>query len=103
MLFADTQCDDIIFYYPQQKSNSNTEESKILTQPREDGMIQCARGTIEERKTPPKKWTERDLGAKAKIEYILITPPVDPQPDISVQTKAEQEELKGELDTNLFS
>ena len=44
----------------------------------------------------------REDGAKAKTENILITLPVDPLPDLCMQAKAEQEELKGKLDKNVF-
>ena len=78
----------------------------MLTRLREDYMIQCVRDTTEKRKrTSTKRWVEymRDLGAKAKTKNILITPPVDPPPDLCVQAKAGQEELKGELGKIYFT
>ena len=75
-------------------------EKATLTGTREDGNIQFVHDTNgKRRRTSTKKWTEymRTLGPKAKTENILITPPVDPQPDLSVQAKSGQEELNGIL------
>ena len=71
----------------------------MLIRPREDGMIQCARyETQRQRKPPHKIWTEYESDFDAKTEYFIITPPVD----LSVQEKAGQEELNGELGNNIF-
>ena len=77
----------------------------MLTQMREDGMIHCAIDTTEKStrtSTKGKTESKRDVCAKVKTEDVLITPPVDPPPDLCVQDKTEQEELKGKLGKHIF-
>ena len=71
----------------------------MLTRLREDSMIQCACDPPYERRRTE---DEKKIIAKAKTEDILIATPVDPLPDLCMQAKAEQEELNGKLDTNVF-
>ena len=89
--------DDMIYLSSQQKSNCNTEKN-MLTLTKEHGMLQCTRDMTEKRnRTSTIKWEEymRDIGART--ENVVITTLACPQPDISVQAKTGQKDLKGKL------